>query len=175
MYCAGAATILFAVAIAVAGSAAGDPRAANAVRALSQGIGLISAGAYALAFVPPRWLRGWWSGTTALTVGRKLLDAPATEAPEDTWSRYAAMVARVSGAEAVLVLATDGDRALAVAGHRVAPEAAATCTALALERLTAMRQPVRLTDLPADVQCVGRAAPRGTRYLTAVPLRTPGG
>ena len=68
---AAAATILFAVAIGVAGSAAGHPGAAGTVRAWSQGIGLVSAAAYALAFVPPRWLRAWWSGAAARRITRQ--------------------------------------------------------------------------------------------------------
>jgi hypothetical protein len=97
LYSAALGTMLFAVAIAVAGSASGHPGAANTVRLLSQSIALLSAAAYALAFVPPAWLRGWWSGAAALSFGRQLLDAPVTEAPETTWGRYAGMVAEVSG------------------------------------------------------------------------------
>jgi len=167
------ATILFAVAVGVAGSAAGHPGAASTVRAWSQWIALVSAAAYAMAFVPPRWLRIWWSGAAALAVGRQLLEAPATEPPEETWGRYAAMVARISGADAVLVLTSDGATAAAVARHRLRSEELISCAAEALDRLTRARQPVALTRLGEDLGCIGRAAPAGTRFLTAVPLRTP--
>ncbi len=166
-------TILFAVAVGVAGSAAGHPGAASTVRAWSQWIALVSAAAYAMAFVPPRWLRIWWSGAAALAVGRQLLEAPATEPPEETWGRYAAMVARISGADAVLVLTSDGATAAAVARHRLRSEELISCAAEALDRLTRARQPVLLTRLSEDFDCIGRAAPAGTRFLTAVPLRTP--
>ena len=172
--CAGAATLLFALAIAVAGSGSGHPGAADTIRAWSQAIAVLSAVAYLLAFAPPRWLRGWWSGSTALAVGRQIGDAPATETPEETWSRYAALVARVSGADAVLVLVAAGNRALAVAGHGVPAHALGGCDADALDALTGRRQPVRRRDLPAELAGIGEAAPAGTRYLTAVPLRRPG-
>src|SRR5205085_10936068 len=66
LYSAGAGTILFAAAIAVAGSSAAHPSLANTMRLWSQTIALLSALGYLLAFVPPAWLRGWWSGTAAL-------------------------------------------------------------------------------------------------------------
>src|SRR2546430_7525175 len=97
LYSAAIGTMLFAVAIAVAGSAAGHPGAANTVRLWSQSLALISAVGYALASVPPGWLRGWWSAAAALSFGRQLLDAPVPEAPEETWARYAGMGARVTG------------------------------------------------------------------------------
>jgi hypothetical protein len=85
LYAAAAGTMLFAAAIAVAGSAAGHPSIANTIRLWSQTVALLSAVGYLLAFSPPRWLRGWWAGTAALSVGRQLMDAPVTEAPEETW------------------------------------------------------------------------------------------
>jgi signal transduction histidine kinase/DNA-binding response OmpR family regulator len=160
--------MLFATAIAVAGSAAGHPGAANAVRLWSQTIALLSAAGYALAFVPPGWLRGWWSATAALSVGRQLLDAPVTEAPEATWGRYADLVAQVCGADGVLVLMSDGTEARAVAtttAHTV------ECSAAALDRLTGRRQPVPVRDLDGEMRCIAVDAP--IRFVTAVPLRTP--
>src|SRR2546430_1619795 len=163
LYSAGLGTMLFATAIAVAGSAAGHPGAANAVRLWSQTIALLSAAGYALAFVPPGWLRGWWSATAALSVGRELLDAPVTEAPEATWGRYADLVAQVCGADGVLVLMSDGIRARAVAtttAHTV------ECSAAALDRLTGRRQPVPVRDLDGELRCIAVDAP--IRFVTTV-------
>ncbi|OLB79379.1 MAG: hypothetical protein AUI14_10500 [Actinobacteria bacterium 13_2_20CM_2_71_6] len=168
------ATMLFAIAIAVSGSGAGHPALANTLRAWAQGIALVSAALYALAFMPPGWLRGWWSARAALAVGRQMLDAPATEPPEETWRRYATLVARVSGGDAVLVMMTDGEAATVVAQHGTGGEQRVGCPAAALDGLLGRRQPVPVAGLGPDLDCLGLAERTGTRYVTAVPLRMPG-
>ena len=167
-----AGTMLFAAAIAVAGSAAGHPSIANTIRLWSQTVALLSAVGYLLAFSPPRWLRGWWAGTAALSVGRQLMDAPVTEPAEETWRRYAALVGRVSGADGVVVLMPDGAEAHAVGRYGSAEAQPVRCCAAALGRLTTRRQPVPVRQLGADLGCVGASA--AIRFVTAVPLATPG-
>jgi signal transduction histidine kinase len=172
LYSAALGAMLFATAIAVAGSAAGHPGAANAVRLWSQTIALFSAAGYALAFVPPGWLLRWCSAMAALSVGRELLDAPVTEAPEATWRRYAGLVAQVSGADGVLVLMSDGTGARAVARYGTVEGQPVDCPAAALDQLIGSRQPIPVRELVGDLRCVGAGA--RIRFVTAVPLRTPG-
>jgi signal transduction histidine kinase/DNA-binding response OmpR family regulator len=172
LYAAAAGTILFATAIAVAGSAAAHPSIASTIRLLSQTVALLSAVGYLLAFVPPAWLRTWWSGTTALSVARRLIDAPVTEPPEETWRRYAGLVARVSGADGVVVLMPEGAEAHAVARYGSAEAQPVDCSAAAIDRLTGRRQPIPVRELGGELGCVG-AGP-AIRFVTAVPLATPG-
>jgi signal transduction histidine kinase/CheY-like chemotaxis protein len=172
LYSAATGTTLFAVAIAVAGSAAGHPGAANTARLWGQTIALFSAAGYALAFVPPGWLRAWWSAASALSFGRQLLDAPVTEAPEETWRRYAGLVARVAGADGVLVLMSDGTAVGTVARYGTVEATPVDFPAAALDRLIGRRQPMPVRELGGELGRVDAGA--RIRFVTAVPLRTPG-
>ncbi len=168
--CAMAGTILFAVALSVASSSSAHPAAARTVRTWALSIALISALGYLLAFLPPRWLRGVWAAQTALAVGRELLDAPATELPEETWARYARVVARISGVDGVLVAIRRDAGVEVVARCGPAPVASVRCSAAGLDDLVRRHQPVPLAEMAEAF--IG--TPPGTRLLTAVPLPSTG-
>src|SRR5256714_6375876 len=81
LYSAGAGTMLFALAIAVSGSSAAHPSAANTIRLWAQSIALLSAGGDLLGCFPPRGLRGGWAGRAPAGGGGGALWAPATRGP----------------------------------------------------------------------------------------------
>ncbi len=168
---AGVATMLFAVAIAVSGASAAHPQAAPLFRAWAQGIGLVSAVGCTLAFMPPRWLRAWWSGPVALSIIRQLHDAAPTETPEATWRRYAGIVAGVGGADGVVVVMPDAKGARVVTGFGTMEGRQAEVAPDLLHGLLAGRQPVRVDDLPGELAGLGRG---GVRYVMAVPVRIAG-
>ncbi|HEX8630327.1 MAG TPA: response regulator [Catenuloplanes sp.] len=103
------ATGVFAAAIVAAGAGAGDPRAAAVAGQVAQGLALVSALGYMVAFAPPRWLRRVWSSRAAYALVRRLLDAPPGEAAEATWHRYAETVCAATGADAAVVLLCSPD------------------------------------------------------------------
>jgi signal transduction histidine kinase/CheY-like chemotaxis protein len=102
LYYAAAGTALFAVAVLVA---AAGPAAGPA----AQVIALVSVLGFALAFLPPRWLRQLWAARAGLLLTRRLLAAPANEPPTATWQRYADSVGELSTADAAVVLLPAGD------------------------------------------------------------------
>ncbi|GGK38780.1 hypothetical protein GCM10010124_34490 [Pilimelia terevasa] len=94
---------------------------------------------YAVAFVPPRFLRRVWAAEALRTVTSRLLDASPTETPGQLWSRYAAVVRDVTSADHVAVLAVARDGRL-VSRPDDAPDPAGD--AGSLQALLAARQPV---------------------------------
>lgn len=107
-----AGTVLFAAAVTAAGAGTGGGAAADAARDLGQGLALLSAAAYLGAFAPPPWLRQVWSSRAAYTLVRRLLAAPADDAPEAIWQRYAETVCDATGADAAVVLLCPDDTAV---------------------------------------------------------------
>jgi hypothetical protein len=114
------ATALFGLAILVAGAGSASPAIREQGRTFAYFILLVSAAGYVVAFRPPAWVRRMWSGRAAYEVSRQLVEAPATDVPEQTWAGYARVAREVSGADAVIVVPPDGngDRPLATAGLR---------------------------------------------------------
>ncbi|HEV7898138.1 MAG TPA: response regulator [Planosporangium sp.] len=135
---------------------------------------LVSALGYVVAFRPPAWIRRQWSGTASYRVSRQLLEAPAADAPQKTWSRYARTVREVSGADAVLVVPPcgDGKRNVVTAGVSERTVTADEGDVGRLLRLPEMANLARHVDqLPAFA--VGCANEVGARFLTAAALRSP--
>ncbi|GAA1819678.1 response regulator [Planosporangium flavigriseum] len=134
---------------------------------------LVSALGYVVGFRPPAWIRRMWSGAASYRVSRRLLEAPAADAPEKTWSRYADTVREVSGADAVLVVppSAAGERPVITAGVRRQTVTAGEGDVSLLLCLPEMARVTRHVDrLPAFA--VACAAEVDARYITAAPLRS---
>ena len=102
LWCAAAGTGLFAVALVAAAAGPAGGRA-------SQFIALASAAGFALAFLPPGWLRQLWAARAAYVLTRRLLKAPADETSAATWQHYADAVGELSAADAGVVLVPTPD------------------------------------------------------------------
>jgi signal transduction histidine kinase/DNA-binding response OmpR family regulator len=171
------ATALFGLAILVAGVGSASPAIREQGRTFAYFILLVSAAGYVVAFRPPAWVRRMWSGRAAYEVSRQLVEAPATDVPEQTWAGYARVAREVSGADAVIVIPPDGngDRPLATAGLR---ERHLTAGGAEVDRL--LRRPHSITDITAHAAdlpsfVASYAVEAGVRFLTAAPLRSPTG
>jgi len=162
------ATALFAAAILAAGAEAG---------ALPQYVALGSAIGYLIAFLPPAWLRRWWSAEAAYSVSRRLLRTPVQEAPEDTWRRYAEMMGEIAGADgAVVLLGAPSGAVQEAARSRVPAGPAIDHDRDELTRLSAAARAVTTTDRRARTM-PGLARPyaerTGAPFVVVVPLRIP--
>jgi signal transduction histidine kinase/DNA-binding response OmpR family regulator len=135
---------------------------------------LVSAFGYVVAFRPPAWIRRMWSGTASYRVSRQLLEAPAADAPEKTWARYARTVRDVSGADAVLVVppCTGGERVVVTAG---VSQRAVTAGEGDVSRLLRLPETTRLADHADQLPgfAVACAEEVEARYITAAALRSP--
>jgi signal transduction histidine kinase/CheY-like chemotaxis protein len=172
LWLAAAATALFAAAILLAGSSAGDPEAAHRARQAARLIALVSAAGFLLAFAPPAWARRAWSNRTAYDVVRQMLQAPPDAAASQIWQRYAEAVCRATSAGGAVVLTcTGGDPVSEVA--RVGVPAATDHVDLACDdRLATFSGSIGIADRTRSVPSAATAYARagGFRYVTAAPL-----
>src|SRR6266516_5453383 len=72
------ATATFAAAITISALPVVVPDIRAVAQAAGRAVGLVAALGYAAAFVPPAWLRRFWSATAVYTASQRLLLAPAT-------------------------------------------------------------------------------------------------
>ncbi|BFU47465.1 hypothetical protein KRMM14A1004_57020 [Krasilnikovia sp. MM14-A1004] len=169
--CAAAGTLLFGVALLVAGG--GRPVFAVSARAVA----VVSAVMYLLAFVPPHRLRRRWSVLAANEVMRQMLSAPANEPAEGAWLQYCRGARAVLGPDEVaVVLPAPADTVRWVAGspagtdHQVYP-------ASDLDRL--LHYPPATIDALAGwthppALAVDLVDSSGTRFVTAAPITLEG-
>jgi signal transduction histidine kinase/CheY-like chemotaxis protein len=168
---AAAATGLFAAAVLAAGS--GSPGTDHAVLAqhIGQGIALVSAVGYLLAFAPPGWARRRWSDRAAYTVIRNLIGAPADAPPEGIWQRYAEAVCHATGSTAAVVLLACADGStreaarVGILGDRIGDVGPADRDALSS---AAHAISVAVDHAPAAARPYARAA--GAHFVTLAPL-----
>ncbi|HKT01355.1 MAG TPA: hypothetical protein VJT31_17660, partial [Rugosimonospora sp.] len=128
---------------------------------VTRAVALVAAGAYVLAFVPPRTLRRFWSGRAAYTVSRDLLYVSGEESPARTWQRYASTVRHVAAADAVAVLAVspEGD-VVELASDGLAAGEPAECGEADLRALLDAAQPVRVDARVRQAAALPRLAVR---------------
>ena len=164
------ATASFAAAILAAGAGSGTSDHAAAAEHSAQGIALVSAVGYLLAFTPPGWARRAWSDRAAYVVIRNLVCAPADASPQMIWQRYAEAVheATGSGATAVLLWPPDGQtREVARVGIPAVGNGAHLSDDFgALQSVTSATS-VAVDQVPAALS-YARAA--GARFVTLAPL-----
>jgi signal transduction histidine kinase/DNA-binding response OmpR family regulator len=147
------ATASLAVAILVSTAATGTD-AANPplTRVASILLGLASAMGYAIAFLPPRWLRRIWLSSAVYRHGQGLIASPATEDEARLWQRLVSAAEAISGGGAA-VITEDAEGSVRLAAGD-GPKAPGTVLAIA----------------PGTVATIGRAAEPAFRR---VPLRLP--
>ena len=170
-----AGTVLFALAITAAGAGTGGTAAAEVAREAAQGLVLLSALAYLGAFAPPTWLRQVWSSRAAYTLVRRLLAAPADDAPETTWQRYAETVCGATGADAaVVLLGSAGAEVREIARVALAPLAGDPEFGREARRLLGPVVPATFAIKAAGVDVPdllrGYARQIDARFVTTVPL-----
>jgi signal transduction histidine kinase/CheY-like chemotaxis protein len=166
LFVAGIATALMAVAILVLlFGLAGD--AVEAVAGLlARVIALVAAIGYAIAFLPPPFVRRSWQASAAYAIGRRLLETADAGDPAHTWQRLAELAAQLTGAEAAVVRSAEGAVRAAVGMDRPRPVGPAD-----LDRLTASSSPP--LDLPlaeAGRPWTDIGATVHARFLTVVPI-----
>jgi signal transduction histidine kinase/DNA-binding response OmpR family regulator len=174
---AAAATALFAAAIFAAGAGAGSAAAAAVAGQVAQGLALLSAIGYAVAFAPPAWLRRVWSSGAAYALVRRLLHAAADESPETTWCRYTETVRESTGADAAVVLVRQADGSVReIAQVGLPPRAGDTDLRADAELLDSMAAKTMAagpdSPLPAGLTA-DYAHLVGARFVTTVPLNLP--
>src|SRR3954447_380996 len=169
---AAASTVLFGLGLAVAsllGTA--HPSLRDAGRTAGYACLVVCAIGYVVAFRSPVWIRQMWSGVVSYRVSRQLLENPAGDTPDDTWTRYAGTVRAVSGADAVLVIPPDanGERLVATAGLNERIVLAGEGDVSRLLRLPETTHlTTRVTDVPDFVSAY--AGETGGRYLTRAAM-----
>jgi signal transduction histidine kinase/CheY-like chemotaxis protein len=174
------ATATFATAFTISAIGVIVPSVQAELRASGRGVALVAALGYTAAFMPPRWLRRLWSATSVYRASQRLLQAPATDGPSQTWQRYAEDARDVSGVDgAVVLLGTGPAEMLEIAGAGVPLQAGTAHPAAELDRLLAWPQPMRVpaagaaADQPA--LAVGYARRIDARFVRAMPLQLPDG
>ncbi|MDT4986216.1 MAG: hypothetical protein QOI74_310, partial [Micromonosporaceae bacterium] len=171
---AAASTAAFGLAIVAASFGTVVASLRETGRTFGYACALASALGYVVAFRPSAWVRRLWSGTVSYRVSRQLLEAPATDTPNQTWSRYAQTVREVSGADAVFV----------VPAERSGVQQVATAGLWRREVIAGNGAVSRLLHLPVAAEVTARAAQIpdfalvfagevGARFLTATPLLSP--
>jgi signal transduction histidine kinase/DNA-binding response OmpR family regulator len=174
------ATALFAASGATLfASPAGGPAVSTFARVLA----LLSAVGYLVAFLPPAWLRRAWAAKARDAANRHMLGSTVTATAEDVWRRYAEVVRRLVGIEAVAVLMRPP------AAHGTAPAATlaqpayggfagvppAGCSGADLDELLSAHPPVRLLSprAPAPRLRSHYADQVACTYVSAHPLTVP--
>ena len=166
-------TGLFAPGLVAASIGNIDPALRDIGRTIGYTALFVSAVGYVVAFGPPAWVRRWWSGSASYRVSRQLIEAPDTDGPGETWSRYAHTVRDISGADAVLVVPPDkhGERCVATAGlteREITASEGDVSRLLRLPETTSVTG--RFTELPDFVTTF--AGELGGRFITSCALRS---
>jgi signal transduction histidine kinase len=169
---AAAATAALGLGLLVLGVGGSVQRLGPALDIAGQALALLSGLSYVVAFMPPRWLRRMWAGNVAYKIHHQLASASASEAPAETWQRYATTVRDASGAgAAVVLLPTDaGPACVAISGE--VPDGDLMTTVSDIQDLLDRPQPVAV-PLTTWSPLLTYARRAGARVVTAVPLPLP--
>jgi signal transduction histidine kinase len=167
---AAAATAVLGLCLLVSG--AGVSAGSRVVQTTAEAMALVSGLGYAAAFMPPRWLRRMWAGNAMYEMHQRMMNAPGTETPGETWHRYAATVRDVSGAAGAVVLlpADTGLTCVAISGD--VPEGGPAVTTAELDRLLRTPQPVAVTRR-GESPLLAYARRADAQALIVVPLQLP--
>ena len=170
------ATVLFGLALFVAGAGTGTSNPTAFVTA-SRGLALAAAIGYLVAFLPPAWLRRGWSASAAYAVSQHLMAVPTTEGGRDTWTRFAKVIRQTAGADAAVVLIAKPGGGVEESSSGFPGDETAGVTAEALEKFVAGDGPYR--DNRGGNQIPELARPYaervGAKFAAVVPLRMTSG
>jgi hypothetical protein len=118
------ASLATAILVSTAGSGATDPANPPAARVAGILLALASATGYAIAFMPPRWLRRIWLASAVYRHGQGLLDSTATEDESRLWQRLVTAAEATSGGKAAVITEdAEGTVRLAAGAGSAAPGA----------------------------------------------------
>jgi signal transduction histidine kinase/DNA-binding response OmpR family regulator len=167
---AGVSSALLAIAILVLiFGLAGEP-IRTVAGLLGRAIALGAAVGYAIAFVPPAFVRRPWQASSAYRLGRRLLETADATDPSHAWHRFAELAAQLTGAEAAVVRSAEG--AVRAAVGIEAPQVVAR---EALDRLTAASPaPLDLPLAEAGSPWAEIGSTVAARFLSVVPIPASG-
>ena len=155
------ATAGLALAILLAGAAAAASVPSEVSSFLVRAVALLAGIGYAIAFLPPRWLRDLFQATEAFRYNERLLASPASALPDQLWADLAGAARHLTGA-AVVVLELDGTAVRVVAVDGVAlDEPAIESVAVG---------PAGLTDEAIGAIMSEVAARSGRPFVRPVPI-----
>lgn len=103
---AGLATAMFGLAIVVAGigsAASGTGGSSPSVQVASRSLALLAALGYLGAFLPPRWLTGYFHRAAAFDLARQVVSVRAGQGPAALWSQLASSAESILGATSVRI------------------------------------------------------------------------
>jgi signal transduction histidine kinase len=170
---AAAATAVLGLCLLVSGAGGAAGSAAEVMQMVAQVLALLSGMSYAVAFMPPPWLRRMWAGGAAYQVHRRIADAAVDETAQQIWQRYVVTVREASGAAAAVVLLPTGSgRVGRVAGCGDVSGRDLQTTVADLDRLLAQPQPVVVQD-SGESPLLDYARREGARALVVVPVKSP--
>ena len=128
------ATLSVAVTIITASAGSAITVAAEASSAAARVLAGLAAGAYLVAFLPPKPLRNLWQGTTAYRAIRDLLALEGGGAAE-VWARYARIAQAATGAAGVAVVRRRDDGDVVLGSHGLPIDATDEAIAGMLSRI----------------------------------------
>jgi signal transduction histidine kinase len=170
---AAAATAVLGLCLLVSGAGGAAGSAADVMQVVAEVLALLSGMSYAVAFMPPPWLRRMWAGGAAYQVHRQIADAPVDETAQQIWQRYVATVREASGAAAAVVLLPTGiGRVGRVASCGDLSGQDLQTTEADLDQLLAQPQPVVVRD-GGESPLLDYARRAGARVLVVVPVKSP--
>lgn len=126
---------------------------------------------YAVAFLPPAWLRRVWGAVTTYEFTDHLLNAPADDDVNAVWSRAAELAQRTTGATATMVIAGQPVKTLARAGDEHTMRALGDHAFSAVPVPRDEHRPVPASDGELGRMCQALAAP----YVSILPFGRDGG
>jgi len=163
---AGTATALIALAIFVLLVAFAGGAGVGVGSLVARLIALGAAIGYAIAFLPPAFLRRAWQVGTSYRLGRQLLETADATDPGRAWQRYAELATELTGAQAGVVRGADaGVRAVVGVADpaRLGPDV--------IERLlTGPPPPVDISPRDLGEPWIAIAASVGARHITVVRI-----
>jgi len=166
---AAAATAVLGLCLLLAGAGG----AAYVMQIAAQVLALLSGISYAVAFMPPQWVRRMWAGGAAYQVHRQIAEAPVDETPQEIWQRYVVTVRAASGAAAAIVLLpAETGWVGCVAGCGDVPGRDLRTTMADLDQLLARPQPVVVQD-DDESPVLDYARQASARVLVVVPVKSP--
>jgi signal transduction histidine kinase/DNA-binding response OmpR family regulator len=166
------ATFLFPAMMVLIGiNATLHPGTVSNFTSASRIVALLSGFGYAVAFMPPAWLRRVWSATSWYSANQELQTVPVTASAAEVWQRYVEIVRDTAGAQAVVLLsATPEGRVTRVAADGLAGPPPGVHGVAELERLLSAAQPVYVPELAASSLAADYGHAAGARYVTALPI-----